>query len=163
MGSKTKRLKYKDLWKGEASAPTAAKNLDLVLGSAFRLPLAFWRENFLFAGMADESLMTETNGLFPIKPREKGTHPVFALRPLPSGIGFAVCPCSTKSWQNKHRWIEKGTRLLHTNRETDRRSYLIEDISFNMPASVASRLRFQGEVPPDAIISPPAKRLKGKK
>jgi hypothetical protein len=39
----------------------------------------------------------------------------------------------------------------------DRRSYLITHIRFNMPASVASQLRFQGEVSQSDIISPSRK------
>jgi hypothetical protein len=152
-----KILSFQDLWGYRSKTPTAAKDLDLILGSVISLPLAFWRENFFFKGMKDRHLTEETNGVFPAIPRKSGTHPVFAVRPVLSNIGFVVCPCSSRRQYKTVPWIEKGTRLRHTHREMDRRSYLVTHIQFNMPASVATQLHFQGEVSQNDIMSPSRK------
>lgn len=154
----TNRLTFQDLWGIREKTPTAANDLDLILPSAISLPLPYWRRNFFFKGMADSRLAEETRGDFPAIPKRKGTHPVFALKPVLDQIGFTVCPCSSQPQYSMVPWIEKGTRLLHTNHEMDRRSYLITHIRFNMPASVASQLRFQGEVRQGDIVSPSRKQ-----
>ncbi|EMS80225.1 hypothetical protein [Desulfotignum phosphitoxidans] len=153
----TNRLTFQDLWGYRKKTLTAANDLDLILPSVTSLPLVWWRKNFFFKGMADTRLAEETRGDFPAIPKIQGTHPVFALKPVLNHIGFVVCPCSSQPQYSKVPWIEKGTRLLHTNHEMDRRSYLITHIRFNMPASAASQLRFQGEVTPSDIISPSRK------
>jgi hypothetical protein len=150
----TKRLTFQDLWGIQKRTPTAINDLDLILPSVTSLPLAHWRKNFFFKGMKDDQLADVTHGDFPATPKIQGTHPVFALKPVLNHLGFVVCPCSSQPQYSKVPWIEKGTRLLHTNHEMDRRSYLITHIRFNMPASAASQLRFQGEVAPSDIISP---------
>jgi hypothetical protein len=156
----TKRLNFQDLWGYRKKTPTAANDLDLILGSVFSLPLAYWRKNFFFKGMTDDQLAEATLGNFPATPKKQGTHPVFALKPVLNHIGFVVCPCSSQPQYSPVPWIEKGTRLLHTNHEMDRRSYLVNHIQFNMPASMASRLRFQGEVSQIDIITPPRKNIR---
>jgi hypothetical protein len=152
-----KYLSFQDLWGFQEKTPTAANDLDLILPSVISLPLTWWRKNFFFKGMTDERLSEETRGDFPAIPKKQGTHPVFALKPVLNHIGFVVCPCSSQLQYLKVPWIEKGTRLLHTHHEMDRRSYLITHIQFNMPASVATQLRFQGEVAHSDIISPSRK------
>lgn len=134
--------------------PTATNDLDLILPSATSLPLVHWRKNFFFKGMKDDHLADLTQGDFPAIPKKQGTHPVFAVKPVLNQIGFVVCPSSSQSQHPRVPWIEKGTRLLHTHHEMDRRSYLITHIQFNMPASMATKLRFQGEVSPSDIITP---------
>ncbi|MDT8379308.1 MAG: hypothetical protein RQ739_10490 [Desulfotignum sp.] len=153
----TKYVSFQDLWGFQKKKPTAANDLDLILPSVISLPLAWWRKNFFFKGMIDDRLAEETHGDFPAIPKKQGTHPVFALKPVLNHIGFVVCPCSSQPQYSKVPWIEKGTRLLHTLKEMDRRSYLITRIQFNMPASVASQLCFQGEVAQSDIISPSRK------
>lgn len=150
-------LSLQDLWGYRSKTLTAAEDLDVILGSVKSLPLPYWRKNFFFKGMNDCRLAQETDYNFPATPKKQGTHPVFALNPVLNHIGFVVCPCSSQPQYARVPWIEKGTRLLHTNREMDRRSFLVKQIRFNMPASVATQLHFQGEVPRDAIQSPPGK------
>jgi len=150
-------LTFQDLWGHRSKTLTAAEDLDVILVSVTSLPLPYWRKNFFFKGMTDDRLAETTHGNFPATPKKQGTHPVFAMKPVLNHIGFVVCPCSSQPQYSPVPWIEKGTRLLHTNRKMDRRSYLVNHIQFNMPASVASRLRFQGEVSQIDIITPPRK------
>jgi hypothetical protein len=152
------RLTFQDLWGYRKKTPTAANDLDLILPSTISLPLAYWRKNFFFKGMTDTRLAEETQGDFPAVPKNQGTHPVFALKPVLEHIGFVVCPCSSQPQYSPVPWIEKGTRLRHTHHEMDRRSYLVTHIRFNMPASVATQLRFQGEVSQSDIVSPSRKQ-----
>jgi hypothetical protein len=154
----TNRLTFQDLWGIRKKMPTAENDLDLILPSVTSLPLLYWRKNFFFKGMADTRLAEETQGHFPAIPKKQGTHPVFALKPVLNHIGFAVCPCSSQPQYSAVPWIEKGARLLHTDHEMDRRSYLITHIRFNMPASVATQLRFQGEVRQGDIVFPSRKQ-----
>ena len=154
----TKRLTFQDLWGFRKKTPTAVTDLELILPSVISLPMAYWRKNFFFKGMTDSRLAEETHGDFPAIPKKQGTHPVFTLKPVLNHIGFVVCPCSSQPQYSKVPWIEKGTRLLHTRHEMDRRSYLITHIRFNMPASVATQLRFQGEVSQSDIIAPSRKQ-----
>jgi hypothetical protein len=151
----TNQLTFQKLWGYRKKTPTAANDLDLILPSTISLPLAYWRKNFFFKGMTDNRLAEETRGDFPAIPKKKGTHPVFALKPVLNHIGFVVCPSSSQPQHPRVPWIEKGTRLLHTDHEMNRRSYLITHIRFNMPASVATQLRFQGEVRQGDIVFPP--------
>ncbi|MFP4350100.1 MAG: hypothetical protein ACLFQY_17540 [Desulfococcaceae bacterium] len=138
---------------------TADKHLSLVLGAATNLPLKYWQPHFYFTGAEDEKLAGITEGRFPATPIPKKTHPVFALKPLPDGAGCTVCPCSSRRPfdQAIYHFIRKGCRFLHTGFETDRNSYLVEQVRFNLPASVANRLHFRGEVPVECII--PEKRF----
>lgn len=137
---------------------TAQKNLSLILCAATNLPLPYWQPHFYFTGAEDERLSGITGGRFPGKPIPNKTHPIFALKPLPDGAGFTVCPCSSKKPYDQaiYHFIRKGCRFLHTGFKTDRNSYLIEKIRFNIPTSLASRLHFRGEAPVECII--PAKQ-----
>jgi hypothetical protein len=94
-----------------------------------------------------------SEGLFPAGPIT-GTHPVFSLQAQPDGVGFRVCPCSSKRpyHEKNPRYIRKGCRLLHTGHTLDRNSYLLEMIQFNIPRSIATELRFMGQVPEDCIV-----------
>ena len=152
MTVKKESLTYDALWGKSSPTPTADKNLDLILGSATHLPLKYWRQNFFFKGGLNSALKTMTQGKFPVKADPKGTHPVFALKPLAQGAGFEVCPCSSSAWK-KYKWIEKGTQLLHTGRIMERTSYLVEQIRFNLPASESMNLRFMGQVADSDIRS----------
>lgn len=154
----TKRLTFQDLWGYRSKTLTAAEDLDVILGSVTSLPVIYWRKNFFFKGMTDGRLAELTEGDFPAIPKKQGTHPVFALKPVLNHIGFVVCPCSSQPQYLKVPWIKKGTRLLHTNQEMDRQSYIVNHIQFNIPASVATQLRFQGEVCQGDIIFPSRKQ-----
>jgi hypothetical protein len=106
----TNRLTFQELWGYREKTPTAANDLDLILPSAISLPLAYWLKNFFFKGMADTRLAEETRGDFPAIPKRKGTHPVFASKPVLNHIGFAVCPCSSQPQYATVPWIEKGRK-----------------------------------------------------
>lgn len=106
-----------------------------------------------FFGAKDEELSGLTSSRFPGRVVSGKKHPVFSLKPLPEGVGFQVCPCSSKRpfEEGVFRYIEKGCRLRHTAYIMDRDSYLIELARFNIPVSMAGRLLFKGEVPADCL------------
>ena len=145
----------KKLWSSGLATMTADKNLDIILGSVVRLPLRNWRKNFFFTGAKDEEFLELTENKFPLKSVPNKRHPVFAIKSLPENAGFKVCPCSSKqpSKKREYRYIKKGCRLLYTNHLMDRHSYLVEEVSFNIPQSIACILRFRGEVPNNCIKS----------
>ena len=145
MTDKKTLLTYDTFWDKASPTMTADNNLDLILGSVTHLPLKYWRRNFFFKGGLNSTFKTMTQGQFPVKADPKGTHPVFALKPVAHGAGFKVCPCSSSAWK-KLKWIKKGTQLLHTERIMEKTSYLVEHIQFNMPVSESIKLRFMGEV-----------------
>ena len=150
---------YNDVWKEKLAVSIAEKNSDLILGSVRFLPLEYWRKNFFFKGAPDKNLEKWTGGRFIARKTPDGTHPVFALKPIGASAGFKVCPCSS-SYQGKHsRWIEKGTRLLHTDIPMDKKSFLVERLHFNIPQLEAGSLRFMGEVPENDIRSGREKEL----
>ena len=144
--SKNANLSGKSLWK---ATPTAARNLDMVLGSVVNLPLAYWQDHFFFMGAEDARLFQLSDGEFPKKTKPGKTHPVFTLKALPNHVGYRVCPCSSrKPFDRYHyRYIKKGCRLRFTNHEMDRNSYLVENILLNLPPTIAIKLRFKGQVP----------------
>lgn len=136
-------------------AATADSTLETILGSVINLPLSYWRPGFFFVGADDNGLKKMTGNRFPEKLVTGKTHPVIALHPVSMNAGFGVCPCSSKIpfRQKRYRYIRKGCQLLHTRKVMDRNSYLIEHVRFNIPSSVASRLRFFGEVPESCIVN----------
>ena len=135
---------FDNIWGLPRRTMTADTDLELVLVDNARIPLVFWRENFFFKGGRNQTLQTLTRGKFPAKADPRGTHPVFALKPLVGGIGFRVFPCSSSG--GSKRWIDKNTKLLHTGYTMDRMSYIIDRIPFTIPASQATTLAFKGEV-----------------
>jgi len=135
---------FDNIWGYPRRTMTAESDLERVLVDNARIPLAFWRKNFFFKGGRNQTLHTLTQGTFPAKADPRGTHPVFALKPIAGGIGFRVCPCSSSGGSN--RWVNKNTRLLHTGFAMDKTSYIIDRIPFTVPASQAETLAFKGEV-----------------
>lgn len=135
---------FDNIWGQPRRTMTADTHLELVLVNNARIPLAFWRENFFFKGGRNQTLHTLTKGQFPAKADPQGTHPVFALKPVAGGIGFRVYPCSSSGKSN--RWIDKHTKLLHTDFAIEKTSYIIDRIPFTIPASQATTLAFKGEV-----------------
>ena len=101
-----------------------------------------------------------TGGQFPAKADPKGTHPVFALKPVIHGAGFEVCPCSSSAWK-KRKWIAKGTPLLYTGNIMEKTTYIVEQIRFNLPVTEAMKLRFMGQVADPDIHSTPKETSKG--
>ena len=140
------------IWSFPSRTMTAQKDLEAILGSVAGLPLPYWKERMFFRGLPDRSALNLSGGRFPAGPI-RGTHPVFSLTPQPNGVGFKVCPCSSKKpyHQGKFRYIRKGCRLIYTGHTLDRNSYLVEKVQFNIPRSIAVELRFMGQVPEACI------------
>lgn len=141
-----------NLWSSRSRPMTAKNGLEEILASVTGLPVSYWKERMFFRGLKDSSAFELTGGRFPARPGQ-GTHPVFSLKALPDGIGFKVCPCSSKKPydQRTHRYISEGCRLLYTGHAVDRNSYLIEKIQFNIPRGREPGLRFLGQVPEECI------------
>jgi hypothetical protein len=137
-----------DLWSVSSTSETLMKNVEAVLGAVTHLPISFWKPNMFFTGARDDDLSLFTNGQFPKTNIPGKSHPVYSLRKLPQGVGFTVCPCSSKRpfSRGAFRYIRKGCQLGHTGHVMDRDSYLIERSRFNVPRSIAYELRFRGEV-----------------
>jgi|GEM_PF-733335 len=142
------------LWSRKSGSLTAARDLEAVLCSVIRLPVQYWRPRFLFFGAPDQKLQHLSGGTFPAVLLPGKSHPVFTIEALPDGAGAAVCPCSSKKpyGAGAFRYIRKSCRLLHTQREMDRNSHLVEAVRINIPAALAMRLHFAGEVPPACIV-----------
>lgn len=147
-------LTGKKLWASKNRTLTAKADIGVILSSAVRLPVRYWRRGMLFHGAADELLFGLSAGVFPGRLVKRKRRPVYALGSLPDDAGFRICPCSTKSPRRSKRitYIRKGCRLVHTDYTTDRRSYLVKDIWLNLPADIAGRLRFRGQVPDECLI-----------
>ena len=141
------------IWTKKPQSDAIWKNIEQTLGAVNRLPLQYWKPNMFFVGAQDKTLSELTQGRFPAKQSKRKTHPVFSLEQLPFQTGFKVCPCSSRPpfQQNRCHYIKKGCRLKHTDHLMDRNSYLIEQVTFNIPSSVAFRLRFRGEVPDECV------------
>ncbi len=143
-------LTFDSIWGEPPGTMTAKTDLERVLVDGSRIPILHWRKNFFFKGALNESLKTLSKGEFPAKADLKGTHPVFALKPVLDKTGFVVWPCSSKSWR-KDRWIEKGTQLLHTGYKMDKTSYLVSTTRIILTPLEAKKVRFKGEVDQDDI------------
>ncbi|MFH1351731.1 MAG: hypothetical protein ABII26_12480 [Pseudomonadota bacterium] len=145
----------KQIWEQAGEAEYPYKEIEAILGSVIRLPVKYWKPRMLFFGAEDRELLDLTSGRFPAGQVTKKKRPVFSIESLPQRSGFRVCPCSSQIpyRKKKYRYIEKDCQLMHTGHVTDRKSYLIEEVSFNIPPSVASRLRFYGEVPKECLKS----------
>ena len=140
-------------WSRAQPTLTAERDLDAVLCAVRSLPLRYWRERMIFLGLKDTRFRELSEGLFPAKATRHGTHPLYSLKKLPDGIGFRVCPCSSKRpfGERPYRYIKNGCVLLHTGEVLDRTSHLVESIRFNIPSSEAYALHFLGEVPPECL------------
>ncbi len=114
------------------------------------LPPAQWEMRMFFSGAADINLKTLTTGKFPVIC--KGTHPVFILKVI-GNLGHEMCPCTSKSYIKKGRFIKQGCELEYTGNITDKNSYLVEDCCFTLPADLKFRhsLKFRGRVPQTCI------------
>jgi hypothetical protein len=116
------------------------------------IPLRYWRPNYQFIGLSDYELFQLSRGAFPRKVEPK-TRPLHSLEGLPHNVAYKACPCSSKRPldMRRVRFVREGCRLLHTNKVVDRNSYLIENVTLNIPSSMYRELRFRGEVPEDCI------------
>jgi hypothetical protein len=146
-------LEISNLWPKQSRSLTAEINLDHVLGATLNLPLKYWRPRFYFTGAPDETLHELSDGEFPAAKTparfSHKTHPILALKSLPDTVGFKVSPCSSQKpyRMGRFRYIRGGCRLRYTGHVMDRDSYIVDKVRFNIPSSVAYRLRFLGEVP----------------
>ena len=127
------------LWSDRPQTLTADKHLDAVLGSVVRLPLKYWKKHYFFTSAADDMLYRLSGGSFPARRIPGKRHPILALKPLPDGIGFQVCPCTSRRPYDKsvYRYVKKGCRLNYTGFRTDRNSFMLEWLRLNIPASLA--------------------------
>lgn len=116
------------------------------------VPFRLWQPNYQFIGLRDQRLCQLSRGSFPHKVEPK-TRPLHSLERLPHNVAYKVCPCSSKRPFNmrRARFVRRGCRLLHTDHTVGRNSYLIENVTLNIPSSFWRELRFRGEVPEDCI------------
>jgi hypothetical protein len=116
------------------------------------VPLRHWRPNYRFIGLSDPRLYFLSRGAFPRKVEPK-TRPLHSLGGLPHNVAYKVCPCSSKRPfdMRRVRYVRAGCRLLHSNAVVDRNSYLIENVTLNIPSSMYRELKFRGEVPEECI------------
>jgi len=129
------------------------------------IPLRHWRPNYQFIGLSDHELHQLSRGVFPRKLEPKA-RPLHSLESLPYNVAYKVCPCSSKRPfdMRRVRYVREGCRLLHTNKAVDRNSYLIENVTLNIPSSLCRELRFRGEVPEECIetdFKPSGLRIEG--
>lgn len=142
-----------DIWAHRCRTLTAKKDMGLVLASVLNLPVMYWRPFFFFSGAKDSDVVALTAGRFPATTQPGKTHPVIALKPLPNNAGYRVNPCSSAPPRNYGtiHFIKKGCRLAHTGYELDRDSFVVTHIEVPLPAGIAGKLRFRGEVPVECI------------
>jgi hypothetical protein len=146
---------YPSPWKSATGSFTAAASVHLILTSNARIPMRYWRPYFRFIGLRDATLHSLSDGAFPRKLEAGKMHPLFSLERLADGIGFKLCPCSSKKpfEMSRYRYIREGCQLLHTEEIVDRNSYLVENITLNIPPSMYRDMKFRGEVPEACIES----------
>jgi hypothetical protein len=147
-----KKSAFPSLWSGGTRLYPTGRSAYFNLTLNARIPLNYWRPDYQFLGLSDQELYQLTRGAFPRKLESK-TRPLHSLEGLPHNIAYKVCPCSSKRPFDmlKARFVREGCRLLHTDHVVDRKSYLIENVTLNIPSSMYRELRFMGEVPDDCI------------
>ena len=136
-------------WSSHSHQMALQDNVENVLGAVAHLPLKYWKEKMFFMGALDDELAQFTGGQFPARVVPGKSHPVFSLKPIPGRIGFMVCPCTSRKplKSEPYIYIITGCELLHTRMRMDRNSYILREIRFPIPRSLAFALRFLGEVP----------------
>jgi len=142
-------------WSSNPYQTALQDNVENVLGAVAHLPLKYWKEKMFFMGALDEKLAEFTEGRFPARVVSGKSHPVFSLKPLLSRIGFIVCPCTSRKPRKSESFlfIITGCELLYTRRRIDRNSYILKEVRFPIPCSLAFALRFLGEVPERCLQS----------
>lgn len=147
-----KKSSFPSLWSGGGRSIPLRPSDFFSLTYNNSIPLKYWQPGYQFIGLSDYKLYQLTRGAFPRKLEIK-TRPLHSLEGLPHNVAYKVCPCSSKRPFDmlKVRFVREGCRLLHTNHFVDRKSYLIENVTFNIPSSMYRELRFIGEVPEDCI------------
>lgn len=140
-------------WSSHSGHETLQDNVESVLGAVVHLPLKFWKEKMFFMGALDEEVAAFTEGRFPARLVAGKSHPVFSVKSLPGRIGFMVCPRTSQKPRKSESFlfIMTGCELLYTRRRMDRNSYILEEIRFPVPRSLAFALRFLGEVPESCL------------
>jgi hypothetical protein len=145
------KAKFTVIWERPAAPQPRKLDLELLGAGVRHLPPAYWEPEMFFHGAADLALREHTGGFPTTLRKDQFTHPLFVPQTLP-GLGHQVCPCSSKNF-GVRRFIRAGCRLLYTNRQTDRNSYLVDFYRFNLPLEPAfsESLRFMGRVPLDCL------------
>jgi hypothetical protein len=148
-------LTPRTFWSSHSHQPALKDNIENVLGAVVHLPLKYWKSKMFFKGALDVKLATFTSGQFPARLVPGKSHPVFSLKPVPGRIGFVVSPCTSKKPRKpeSYLYIIIGCELLHTRTRMDRNSYILREIRFPIPRSLAFTLRFLGEVPERCLQS----------
>jgi hypothetical protein len=147
-----KKSAFPSLWSGGTRLYPTGRSAYFNLTLNARIPLNYWRPDYQFLGLSDQKLYLLSRGAFPRKVEPK-SRPLHGLQGLPHNVAYKVCPCSTKRPPDmrKVRYVRQGCRLLHTNKAVDRNSYLIENVTLNIPSSFCRELRFRGEVPEECV------------
>jgi hypothetical protein len=147
-----KKTLFNSLWSGAGRFAPFRPNGHFNFTLNDPIPLRHWRPNYQFIGLSGHELYQLSRGAFPRKLESK-TRPLHSLEGLPHDIAYKVCPCSSKRPFDmlRVRFVREGCRLLHTNKAVDRNSYLIENVTLNIPSSFCRELRFWGEVPEECI------------
>ena len=142
-------------WSSHPRRTALQDNIENVLGAVAHLPLKYWKSKMFFKGALDDDLADFTSGQFPARVVSGKFHPVFSLKPVPGRIGFVVCPCTSRKPRKSesYLYIIIGCELLHTKTRMDRNSYILREIQFPVPRSLAFALRFLGEVPERCLQS----------
>ena len=142
-------LSPQTFWSSRPHQTALQDNIENVLGAVVHLPLKYWKSKMFFMGALDVELAEFTGGQFPARLVSGKSHPVFSLKPLLGGIGFMVCPCTSRKPRKSEflLFVLDGCELLHTRTRMDRNSYILQEIRFPIPRSLAFALRFLGEVP----------------
>jgi hypothetical protein len=112
-----------------------------------------WKENLLFSEMSNFDLGRLTGGQFIIRDSER-THPVFLLRKIERD-SFQLCPCSSQEYnKEKASYIRKGSITPPSRIPTDRNSYVLHFLSFNLNSTSreTDRLPLRGLVSEEDIV-----------
>ncbi len=140
-------------WSNHSDHRLVQENIEKILGAVAHLPLKYWKSKMFFKGAKDDELAEVTGNQFPARMVPGKSHPVFSLKPISYRIGFMVCPCTTKKpiKPTAYLHIDAGCQLLYTKRPMEKDAYVLREIRFPIPRSLAYALRFMGEVPENCI------------
>lgn len=112
-----------------------------------------WKENLLFSEMSNYDLGRLTEGRFIVRDSER-THPVFLLKRV-ERESFEFCPCSSKKYnEDSASYIRKGSSTPPAKIPTDKDSYILHFLSFNLNSTSreVDRLPLRGLVSEDDIV-----------
>lgn len=113
-----------------------------------------WKENLLFSEMSNYDLGRLTEGGFIVRDSER-THPVFLLKRV-ERESFEFCPCSSKKYnEDSASYIRKGSATPPAKIPTDKDSYILHFLSFNLNSGSreVDRLPLRGLVAEDDTLA----------